>query len=419
MKLTSLRVGIFLAVRYLRRANIWTTGLTVFIMMLTFLNLVVLTGILVGLVEGAENGFRQRHAGDVYISTLPTKSFIERSGDIVGLVQSLEESGEVDAYSSRYVENATIEANYKRTINQRNVLPDTASAGVVGVDPIKENEVTQLSQFIVEGDYLNATDEDFVLLGANLLERYLAGGTGIATIRDVYPGDKILVSLSGIQKEMTVKGIVQSKADPTDLRVFMLDTQLRKIIGRYDYNIDEIAIKTNTEVDPLLVRDLIRRSGAEQYALVRVADESLGSFIEDIKSTFNILGNVLGSIGLVVASITVFIVIFITAITRQKFIGILKGIGITDQSIEISYVILSLFYSLIGISLGFLVTYFILVPYFAANPINFPFSDGILSVTLEGTIVRGLMIFIATIIAGYVPAKIVVRKNTLDAILGR
>jgi ABC-type lipoprotein release transport system permease subunit len=44
-----------------------------------------------------------------------------------------------------------------------------------------------------------------------------------------------------------------------------------------------------------------------------------------------------GSIGIVVSAITLFIVIFINAITRRKQIGILKGIGINSFAIEFSY----------------------------------------------------------------------------------
>jgi hypothetical protein len=65
------------------------------------------------------------------------------------------------------------------------------------------------------------------------------------------------------------------------------------------------------------------------------------------------------------------------------------------------------------------IVYGLLVPYFDNNPINFPFSDGILVAPIVGTSIRiGLLIF-ATVIAGYIPARIVVKKNTLNSILGR
>ena len=45
----NIKVGWFLAKRELKRANIWTTTLIVLVMTLTFLNLIVVSGILVGL----------------------------------------------------------------------------------------------------------------------------------------------------------------------------------------------------------------------------------------------------------------------------------------------------------------------------------------------------------------------------------
>ena len=131
------------------------------------------------------------------------------------------------------------------------------------------------------------------------------------------------------------------------------------------------------------------------------------------------LGAGFSSIGLVVASITIFIVIFINALTRRKYIGIMKGIGITGKAIEISYIFQSIFYAFCGSAIGLILVYAFLVPFFQAHPIDFPFSDGILVAPLDETILRiGLLVF-STIIAGYIPARMIVRKNTLDSILGR
>ena len=80
--------------------------------------------------------------------------------------------------------------------------------------------------------------------------------------------------------------------------------------------------------------------------------------------TFAMLGNGVSAIGLVVASITIFIVIFINAITRRRYIGILKGIGIDGLAIEIAYVVQSLVYVLVGAGIGLFVTYRLLVPFF-------------------------------------------------------
>src|SRR5690606_36782522 len=104
------------------------------------------------------------------------------------------------------------------------------------------------------------------------------------------------------------------------------------------------------------------------------------------------------SIGLAVAAITIFIVIFINAITRRKFIGILKDIGINGKAIEISYIFQSIFYAVVGSAIGLLLLYGLLSPAIAANPIDFPFSDGILVSPLGETLARiGLLIFVTVL----------------------
>src|SRR3989344_6488257 len=104
------RIGFFLALRQLRHASLWTTSLIIFVMVLTFLNLVVVSGILVGLIEGSIEAWHTEYTSDVIISTLPDKKYIENSPNLIALIKSFPE---VESYSARYSEGATLEANYK------------------------------------------------------------------------------------------------------------------------------------------------------------------------------------------------------------------------------------------------------------------------------------------------------------------
>ncbi len=124
-------------------------------------------------------------------------------------------------------------------------------------------------------------------------------------------------------------------------------------------------------------------------------------------------------LGLGGVGITLFMVILAMVLTRRKFIGILKGIGIDGHAIEISYIFQSIFYAVLGSAIGLVLVYAALVPLFAAHPIDFPFSDGILVAPLGQTLGRVLLLVVTTLIAGYIPAWMIVRKNTLDSILGR
>ena len=70
----SFRVARFLAIRAIKNSSKWTTGLIIFVMVLTFLNLVVVSGILVGLIQGSETAFRERFIGDLAATKLDKKS---------------------------------------------------------------------------------------------------------------------------------------------------------------------------------------------------------------------------------------------------------------------------------------------------------------------------------------------------------
>ncbi len=430
--LTAAKVGVFLARRQITRSSKTTTGLIIFVMTLTFLNLVVVSGILVGLLQGSTDAYVKSYSGDILISNLPKKTYIENSQEIVNVAKNLPW---VDHLTARYIESGSLEAGYQTRINFRE-NPNTAGGQVVGIDPVAEAATTDLPTRVVEGSYLTPDDTDSILIGANLLKKYLPiDAPGLSLLENVNVGDKVRLTISnsvildarggstvtdtgGITKEFTVKGIVRSKTD-IDQRIFMLDSTLRPMIGRGDYNVDEIAIDLKPGADLNLAKQALLSAGAGENARVQTWEESLPKFLKDIQDTFALLGNMISSIGLVVASITIFIVIFINAITRRKFIGILKGIGIDGRAIQLAYIIQSLFYALTGTIIGVVLVFGLLKPFFAAHPINFPFSDGILVATVPGVAIRAFFLFLATLIAGYIPAKLVVRQNTLDAILGR
>lgn len=414
--LVAIRVGFFLAMRDIRRASKWTTSLIIAVMVLTFLNLVVVSGILVGLIQGSIDAQKSRYSGELIISTFPKKSYIEQSVPTINLLKSLPG---VKTVAARYLEGVTVEANYKTRLRPTD-LADRASGLIAGIDPVQENKAIGLSRFLVEGSYLTPTDYDQILIGANMLSKYAGfDSPDLRTLPDTEVGSRVRLRIGNVTREVTIKGVLKSKVGEIDQRVFMVDSQLRGLINRSDFNVDEIIARIDTPEHINAAKAALLANGVDERANVRTFEEAQPKFLKDIVNTFALLGNLIGSIGLAVASITIFIVIFVNAITRRRFIGILKGIGVDERAIEISYMIQSLFYATSGMIIGSILIFGLLKPYVAANPINFPFSDGILVATASGTALRAAILAVATIIAGFIPAKIVVKQNTLDAILGR
>ncbi len=420
--LRPISIGWFLAVRQIRRSNKWTTSLIVFIMVLTFLNLVVVSGLLVGLLTGSFQQFREAYSGDVFVSPKPGREYIENSSDIV---RYLEAQPDVVGFAPRYVVTgsvlATLDDNPKPKEKQ-----NAAGAGIVGFDPVREEQVTGFSRFVIEGEPLRPEDSGYILIGANLIKEYSSFADvdipGLDLLKGVKVGQKVRVTVTkGEQvasKEYVVKGIVKSKVDQISQRMFMLDSDLRRLLPVNQWEVQELAVDTATGRDEA-VRDGLTQFIGGRAVRAQTSAEAIPAFLRQIEQTFNILGNALSSIALVVASITIFIVIFINAVTRRKFIGIMKGIGIEPRAIQAAYVFQAIFYGVVGSVIGLFFTFVVLKPYFDANPIDFPFSDGVLAATWLGAMIRvGILLFV-TLIAGYFPAFLIVRKNTLDSILGR
>lgn len=412
----NIRIGFYLALRQIRRANRYTTGLIVFVMLLTFLNLVVVQGLLVGLVAGISNQYKV-FEGDVILSALANKDYIEQSPDLIRLLRTLPGVATVNA---RYLTSGTLEANYLSRVSD-NEKANATGASVMGVDPELEDQFDNIRQKIREGEYLAPGDYDQIVLGSQFIDRYSFGDQpGLTALKNVYPGTKVRLTINGHVREVIVKGILGTTANsPFASMVFMPQNEVRELMGRSDYSVNEINLRLATGTDAVAVRDLLKRSGLGTNAKIQIFDEAMPNGVMEIQNTFGMIGDAIGSIGIVVASITIFIVIFINAITRRKFIGILKGIGISGAAIEISYVMQSIFYALLGSGAGLLLLYGFLVPYISVHPIVLPISDAIIVAPYGGTMMRVALLVIATIIAGYIPARMIVRKNTLDSILGR
>lgn len=412
----SIKIGILLGIRQIQRASLWTNILIVFVMALTFLNLIAVSGILVGLIAGAEEAVREKSLGDIIITARDDE---DRILETERFVRELQAYPEVTAFSVRYRGAGVLEANYEE---RRNLAAerDIANVNVTGIDIENEAQMTDLPTELIAGEYLDSNEEGYILLGALYTEEYASNyGDIFETVSGVTVGDTVRLTVGTISKEFVVKGIVQSKVDEVSLNTYIPEREFRRVFNRFDRNADQIVVRLSDPTTNTTVKAAMVESGLSHLAKIQTYEEGVPKFLTDIKNTMNLLGTFIGSIGLVVASITIFIIIFINALARRRFIGILKGIGIDRRAIELAYVVQAGLYALAGSALGALLTYGVFIDYFRANPINFPFSDGILVAPVEETFIRFVILFVTTLIAGFIPAWMIARGNTLNAILGR
>lgn len=434
--INTLTLGFFLAIRQVTRGSKWATGLIIFIMMLTFLNLVATSGFLVGIVEGASRGFKEQWTGDLFITNNVEKTYIERTADIESLLSS---SPSVASYTKRVVAGAKVEANWaeKRTEEDANIV----SNQIAGIDPAKEDATTHLSKFVVEGDWLQEGDARGIVLGSGFLAKYSRVADLVSLLRDVGPGSIVRVTVSGakpnidpqqnfdstsdlstsesVTQDFIVRGIIDSKVQFVALRAYILDSELNKMLGKTNGDVSEISIIMKDGRDPYDVKTPLLNNGFGEYAMINTSEEGAPEFLVNIKLFFSIIGTILGSVSVVVALITIFIIIYINALTRRKQIGIMKAIGVTEFAIEFSYICQALFYVLAGSLLALAIIFLGLKPLIDAHPIDTPFATIVLVADPASVIFKFLLVVGVSIFAGYLPARLIVNNNTLNAILGR
>ncbi len=408
-----IKIGFFLAARQIKNANLWVNVLIIFIMTVTFLNLVFISGLLEGLVEGASKDSRNHYSGEVIITPEEERNNIISTSRITEGLDTIEE---INSYSVRYIQGAFIEADYS-FFREPNKDINAINGTITGINFEDERLTTNLDKFIIEGEFSDGQRRG-VIVGSGLLKEYDSAIEG-STLEGVGVGDKVRITGAQRPQEFVVEGILSSKLSQINNRIFIDKRQFVELTGRSLQLSDEVAISVGSESDISSVAEKVKLLASDSQAKVETWQESQGQFFDDLSTTFTILGAVIGAIGLAVASVTLFIVIFINAISREKYIGILKGIGVSGIIIKYSYILQSIFYALIGVSIGLFLLYVFLVPYFAENPIDFPFSDGILNVTTQGVLLRVFILFASSIVAGFIPSHFIVNKNTIDSILGR
>jgi len=113
-----------------------------------------------------------------------------------------------------------------------------------------------------------------------------------------------------------------------------------------------------------------------------------------------------------------FIVIYISVISKKRQIGILRAIGIKRGAIVYSYIIQALFYAVIGVIFGGLIFGYGIMPYFDYNPITLPI--GVVSFTIKPIVIQSAVfgLILSAVFAGFVPVLGIIKQSIIKAIWG-
>lgn len=395
------RLPFFLTWQYLRRGRKWTLALTIFMMSVAFVNLIFISSLFTGIIDGANKQIIQTMTGNIYISPPDGSDTIIDSDNALKEIKSI--AG---------VAGASAQFQLPARLKYGNI---TGNWQILAIDPQDEKSVTNIVDKIIEGSYLEAEDTDKILIG-----RQIAGGADVESnafsFKGAKVGDKVVLELNGLNREFTIGGIFNTKFLQSDQRAFITSKALSEINPIFTNAASTIIVKV---ANGYKEDDVIAAIKSKSISNNIYTWRDVAGLMKSVSESFLSINVLMTLVGIMIAAITIFIVIYVDIINKRKQIGILRAIGIKPYIIVFSYVILAAIYSVIGVLFGSAIFQFVLVPYFNIHPFVLPICDAVLKLNLPDYIYRVEAVTWVSVLSGLIPSLLVVRSRMLDAILGR
>ncbi|MDD5312235.1 MAG: FtsX-like permease family protein [Dehalococcoidia bacterium] len=405
--------SLFLFYKYVTRGNKVTLTLTILMATLAFIQINIVHGILSGAVNLIYSQTKSNYVGNIVIQ--PGKDQWGNKEQYITQVERLKRKINaipgIIGCSARYSTGAIIEYDPDKTGKDIRSI----SWPVKSINPQDEMRISELHNCMLAGQYLDESDRDQVIMG-----REVSGGYGasleVQSLKGVNIGDEVTVFYhNGVVRKYTVKGIYATVFPLADMTIFVTQKEMESVLGLRD-RASEIIIRTDEAYPEAYYIEDLRKAGVELQD-IRPWQDFIGLVLGIVQS-FDIIKKIILFIGLIVAGVTIFIVIFIATISRRKQIGIMKAIGMKESIIVTSYILLALFYATIGISLGMAIIEFILKPYFIAHPLVFPMGKVSLLIVRSEFLTSIASMIAVSIVAGLIPSWQVSRENIIKAIWG-
>jgi len=409
MTVTDIKTAFFIAYKTIIKGHKSTVALIVFILSLSFFNLMFVSGILSGFSDGIIRSMIDTTTAHIIVMPQeePTrKDFILDQSSVRAQIRTI--PGVVAAV--RHYKLGSSVAYDK----EKNGKFKYVSAPVISVTQSEEKEVLTVYKNIVSGEFPDDLKNDEIVMGANL-----TGGYGTKQTSDLggaIVGDEVQMTYSnGITRTYTIKGIYKLTMGGSGNTVFISTKEAESVLSTYN-NASEIMVKVDLTKNTL--DEYVNQIGAMTPNLKIEDYTNRLSTVGIIIDAFNIISVIISIISIIVVAITIFVMIYVNAVSKRRQIGILKAIGIKESIIELSYIIQSLFYAILGVIAGLIIIFWLAVPFLTVRPIPMPFGNASLVYTSLGIFINITSLIIAGIFAGFIPAKIVARENILKSIWG-
>jgi putative ABC transport system permease protein len=410
----NLKLSLFLAFKAIIKGNKWALALLILVMSFSFVNLVFVSGLISGVQTTIDNQMIDTMYANMVVTPLEDKYYIDQSDAVEKKIAAVPE---VEAVSPHLNSSALIEYKWKEKTSQS----DKGISGtwrVIGIDPVKESETTVIAAHIFQGKYLDENDSDQIIIGVEIAGGEKAATSSYLNLGGANIGDKLRLTYpNGIQREYAVKGIFYARQTVADQQAYVTRKEMTSVMGRDKYfnKSSEILIKSKPGISDELLTEKIKAAGIVET--VRSWREYAG-WMSNVASTFEVIGSLIGGVGLIISAAVMFIIIYINVLNRKRQIGILRAIGIPGIAITGSYIFQALFYAVAGTLVGLGIVNFGLLPYFHYRPMELPI--GLLGLTIKpaSIIVSVVGLTLAGALAGLIPSWTIMRQSIIRIIWG-
>ena len=250
--------------------------------------------------------------------------------------------------------------------------------------PFESDEIQQAPQF----DMNNLTEEQMQYLAS------LSDEEKQALMQSMTQDTK-----NTYEDNITAIGIMDL-ADPWEINIYPKDFDSKENIAQIikDYN------KKYTD------------QGKDEYAIQY--SDLVGTMMSSVSDVVNIISIALMafvSISLVVSSIMIGIITYISVLERTKEIGILRSIGASKKDISRVFNAESFIIGLVAGALGIGITLLLSIPInIVIN--NLTGVDNIAALPFMGAVILILISMMLTMISGFIPAKMAAKKDPVEAL---
>lgn len=249
------------------------------------------------------------------------------------------------------------------------------------------------------------------------------------------PDKNIFTGTKFNEKSFDVNNLTQSQMQALskmtdEEKMLYIQNLTNNMTSTYENNLKTLGITDESEPDTIYIYPKDFDSKEEITKIIDKYNEDkdendkitytdmVGTMMSSVSKIVNVISSVLiafVAISLIVSSIMIAIITYISVIERTKEIGILRAIGASKKDISRVFNAETLIEGLCAGVLGILITCLINIP---ANIIikNVTGISNLSVLPINGAIILIIISVLLTVIAGFIPAKIASKKDPVEAL---